>query len=95
MSKADRSTLPEIEKKKFLVPKCMPCGEFSATISQHVRGAANGTKTPLSAEQTIYLFLTDSKKILKYGQTVGQAWDELRSEDGFLRMSYTSENTLG
>lgn len=41
------------QKSPTGLPRLMarPCGEFSATIGQHVRSAANGTKTPLSAEQ--------------------------------------------
>merc|ERR1712087_442443 len=50
--RAPRSTLPEIEKKKFLVPGTMLCGEFKYIIHKHLNQSI-GESVP--SDQTIYL----------------------------------------
>ncbi|EER12614.1 autophagy 8i, putative [Perkinsus marinus ATCC 50983] len=39
VEKAERSDLPEIEKKKFLVPGTMLCGEFKYIVHKHITQA--------------------------------------------------------
>merc|ERR1712166_1181371 len=51
--KASHSNLPEIEKKKFLVPTTMLCGEFKYIIHKHINETA---QSPITADETIYLF---------------------------------------
>ena len=61
--KAARSGLPNIEKKKFLVPGTMLVGEFKYIIHKHINQCtsqgAGGSGGSIAADQTIYLF-TDS-----------------------------------
>lgn len=60
VEKAARSTLPEIDKKKFLVPGSMLCGEFKYIIHKHLTQQLAGTSDALSAEQTLYLFVRNT-----------------------------------
>ena len=60
VEKAARSTLPEIDKKKFLVPGSMLCGEFKYIIHKHLTQQLAGSAEALSAEQTLYLFVRNT-----------------------------------
>ena len=60
VEKSARSTLPEIDKKKFLVPGSMLCGEFKYIIHKHLQSQLSGGSDALSAEQTLYLFVRNT-----------------------------------
>lgn len=60
VERAARSSLPEIDKKKFLVPGSMLCGEFKYIIHKHLTQQLAGTSDALSAEQTLYLFVRNT-----------------------------------
>merc|ERR1712050_705410 len=83
-----RSSLPEIEKKKFLVPGTMLCGEFKYIVHKHLNAG-----TPLPSDQTIYLFVGSVSP--KTGALMSEVFEEHKGEDGFLYVSYSAENTLG
>jgi GABA(A) receptor-associated protein len=60
VEKSARSTLPEIDKKKFLVPGSMLCGEFKYIIHKHLQSQLSTGAEFLSAEQTLYLFVKNT-----------------------------------
>ena len=94
VEKAARSTLPDIDKKKFLVPGTMLCGEFKYIIHKHLQQqtqAAN--QAGISAEQTVYLFIKNTPP--RTGALMSELYEQSRDEDGFLYMQYSAENTLG
>ncbi|EER12113.1 autophagy 8i, putative [Perkinsus marinus ATCC 50983] len=97
VEKAERSDLPEIEKKKFLVPGTMLCGEFKYIVHKHITQAVeNGHERGIqgiSAEQTIYLFV--KKRTPRTGSMMSELYDAHKDEDGFLYLTYSAENTLG
>eukprot|EP00746_Dinoflagellata_sp_MGD_P130809 gnl/MRDRNA2_/MRDRNA2_64679_c0_seq2.p1 gnl/MRDRNA2_/MRDRNA2_64679_c0~~gnl/MRDRNA2_/MRDRNA2_64679_c0_seq2.p1 ORF type:complete len:122 (+),score=19.89 gnl/MRDRNA2_/MRDRNA2_64679_c0_seq2:74-439(+) len=88
--RAPRSTLPEIVKKKFLVPGNMLCGEFKYIIHKHIHQTSTSA---ISADMTIYLFVGNSSP--KTAALMSEVYDSYKADDGFLYMSYSSENTLG
>merc|ERR1719188_134697 len=88
--KAANSTLPDIDKKKFLVPGTMLCGEFKYIIHKHLSQNAGA---PLPSDQTIYLFVGSTSP--KTGALMSEIFDQHKGEDGFLYVSYSAENTLG
>jgi GABA(A) receptor-associated protein len=90
VNKASRSTLPEIDKKKFLVPGTMLCGEFKFIIHKHLQ---QQTSNSISAESTIYLFIKNTPP--RTGALMSELYEQQRDEDGFLYMQYSAENTLG
>jgi len=89
--KAERSDLPDIDKKKFLVPGTMLCGEFKYIVHKHVNQTA-GTSA-IAADQTIYLFVNSTTP--KTGALMSEIYDQYKAEDGFLYVIYSAENTLG
>eukprot|EP00927_Polykrikos_kofoidii_P069305 TRINITY_DN64714_c0_g1_i1.p1 TRINITY_DN64714_c0_g1~~TRINITY_DN64714_c0_g1_i1.p1 ORF type:complete len:149 (+),score=22.29 TRINITY_DN64714_c0_g1_i1:65-448(+) len=86
--RAARSDLPDIDKKKFLVPGTMLCGEFKYIIHKHI----NQTAT-IASDQTIYLFVHNTSP--KTGALMSEVYDQHKADDGFLYTTYSAENTLG
>ena len=106
VEKSARSTLPEIDKKKFLVPGSMLCGEFKYIIHKHLQSQLANSAESLSAEQTLYLFVKNtpprtgmwmnSQSCLIYvGALMSELYEAFKDPDGFLYMMYSAENTLG
>jgi GABA(A) receptor-associated protein len=107
VEKASRSTLPEIDKKKFLVPGSMLCGEFKYIIHKHLTQQLAGTSDALSAEQTLYLFVRNTPPrtgmflvtlictLRLIGALMSELYEAFKDPDGFLYMVYSAENTLG
>mmetsp|Transcript_64336 Transcript_64336/g.140035 ORF Transcript_64336/g.140035 Transcript_64336/m.140035 type:complete len:127 (+) Transcript_64336:88-468(+) len=88
--KALRSDLPDIDKKKFLVPGTMLCGEFKYIIHKHINQSASSA---IAADQTIYLFVGATSP--KTGALMSEVYAQYKADDGFLYITYSAENTLG
>ena len=83
--KDKKSTLPEINKTKFLAPGDLTLGQFLYVIRKRI---------DLSEKETLFLFINDS--ILATGsETIAKIYNEYKDEDGFLYLSYCNENVLG
>merc|ERR1719440_233097 len=89
--RAPRSTLPDIDKKKFLVPGTMIGGEFQYIIHKHINKNANSSMAP---DHTIYLFVSNTTTP-KSGALMSEIYDQYKADDGFLYITYSAENTLG
>ena len=79
-----KDSLPEIRKKKFLVPSQFSMGEFVATIRRWLL---------LTPEQAIFVFIENALPCIS--STIGEIYEQHKSVDGVLRMTYASENTFG
>mmetsp|Transcript_104228 Transcript_104228/g.304290 ORF Transcript_104228/g.304290 Transcript_104228/m.304290 type:complete len:123 (-) Transcript_104228:177-545(-) len=88
--RALHSHLPEMDKKKFLVPGSMLCGEFKYIIHKHLNKNEDGLVT---SDQTIYLFVHSTSP--KASSRMYELYDQYKDEDGFLYVTYSAENTLG
>merc|ERR1719162_2619137 len=84
--KAARSDLPDIDKKKLLVPGTMLCGEFKYVIHKHINQTGGAT---LASDQTIYLFMNHTAP--KTGQLMSEVYDLYKADDGFLYITYSAE----
>ena len=84
VEKLDKSTIYDIDKKKFLVP-----GDL--TVSQFVYVIRNRLK--LAQEDSIFIFVNNS--LPNSSSLVSQIYKEHKDEDGFLYVSYSGENTFG
>lgn len=82
--------LPEIAKRKFVVPGTMLCGEFKYMIHKHLAEALMGDS---KAEQTIYIFVNGLAP--KTSTPMLELYEKMRADDGFLYITYGAENTLG
>jgi len=86
--KAPRSDIPDLTKKKFMVPGMMNCGEFKYIVHQHIARTSR-----FAADQTVYLHVRNFSP--KTGKLMSELYNQYRSEDGFLHIAYSAENTLG
>lgn len=78
------STLPDIDKCKYLVPKDMNLGQFVYIIRKRIKLESNQA-----------LFVTINGVLGSPSTTIAELHDNQKDEDGFLYVVYTSENTFG
>ncbi|THG00326.1 hypothetical protein TEA_030050 [Camellia sinensis var. sinensis] len=84
VEKAERSDIPDIDKKKYLVPADLTVGQFVYVVRKRIK---------LGAEKAIFIFV---KNILPPTAAMMSAiYEENKDEDGFLYMTYSGENTFG
>ncbi|KAJ4975886.1 hypothetical protein NE237_000992 [Protea cynaroides] len=84
VEKAERSDIPDIDKKKYLVPADLTVGQFVYVVRKRIK---------LSAEKAIFVFV---KNVLPPTAAMMSAiYEENKDEDGFLYMTYSGENTFG
>jgi len=79
-----KDNIPDIRKKKFLVPSHFTMGEFVATIRRWLL---------LSPEQAIFVFINNVLPCTS--DTIAKIHEEYKSPDGVLRVTYAAENTFG
>ena len=84
VTKDDKSDLQELDKTKFLVPADLTVGNFLAIIRKRVT---------LRPEQGLYLTIDNTMPPTQ--ATMFVIYDEYKSEDGFLYVTYSGENTFG
>ena len=78
-------TLPDLLKKKMLLQPDMTMGQFSAYLSKELN---------ISPETALFLFTGNS--LVSPGSSVGMIYNQHKDkEDGFLYITYNSENTFG
>jgi GABA(A) receptor-associated protein len=75
---------PNIDKTKYLVPKDLTIGQFIYVIRNRMS---------LGAEKGLFLFVND--KIPYSTQYINEVYHTDRDADGFLYISYATENTFG
>ncbi|CAL0333929.1 unnamed protein product [Lupinus luteus] len=84
VERAEKTDVPEIDKKKFLVPADLTVGQFVYVVRKRIK---------LSSEKAIFIFV---KNILPPTAAMMSAiYEENKDEDGFLYMTYSGENTFG
>ncbi|KAH9733194.1 Autophagy-related protein 8f [Citrus sinensis] len=84
VEKAERSDIPTIDKKKYLVPADLTVGQFVYVIRKRIK---------LSAEKAIFIFVDNV--LPPTGAIMSTIYDEKKDEDGFLYVTYSGENTFG
>ncbi|KAK1438742.1 hypothetical protein QVD17_04552 [Tagetes erecta] len=84
VEKAERSDVPNIDKKKYLVPADLTVGQFVYVIRKRIK---------LSAEKAIFIFVDNA--LPPTGAIMSSIYEEKKDEDGFLYVTYSGENTFG
>ncbi|KAL6591692.1 hypothetical protein ACP70R_049764 [Stipagrostis hirtigluma subsp. patula] len=79
-----RSNLPEMEKRKYLVPRDMPVGQFIFILRSRLH---------LSSGTALFVFVNNT--LPQTASMMGSVYDSYKDEDGFLYMCYSSEKTFG
>ena len=82
--KADRSDIPDIDKKKYLVPADLTVGQFHYVIRKRIK---------LAPEKALFLFCSNS--IPPNAALMSTVYEEQKDEDGFLYIQYSGESTFG
>jgi GABA(A) receptor-associated protein len=78
------STIPEIDKNKFLVPKELNMSQFCHVVRKRMK---------LPPEQALFFFINNA--IISGSKSIGKLYSELADKDGFLYIVFSSENTFG
>ncbi|XP_018428454.1 PREDICTED: microtubule-associated proteins 1A/1B light chain 3C [Nanorana parkeri] len=77
--------LPLLDKTKFLVPQDLPMSQFINIIRNRM---------DLSATQAFYILIND-KTLASMSLTVSELYRDNKDEDGFLYMTYASQEMFG
>ncbi|XP_017617216.1 autophagy-related protein 8C-like isoform X1 [Gossypium arboreum] len=85
VEKAERSDIPDIDKKKYLVPSDLTVGQFVYVVRKRIK---------LSAEKAIFVFVKNTLPPTA-AALMSAIYEENKDEDGFLYMTYSGENTFG
>ena len=83
--RADTSDIALIDKHKYLVPAELIMGQFIFVIRRRLK---------LDAAKAIFLFV-NNQIIPPSHASLGELYEEYKSEDRFLYMTYSGENTFG
>ena len=79
-----KSDIPEIDKKKYLVPSDLTIGQFVYVIRKRIK---------LDAEKAIFLFINNT--LPPTSALLSQVYEQHKNEDGFLYVLFSGENTFG
>jgi GABA(A) receptor-associated protein len=82
--KADRTDIPTIDKKKYLVPSDLTVGQFVYVIRKRIK---------LAPEKAIFIFVDEV--LPPTAALMSAIYEEHKDEDNFLYVSYSGENTFG
>ncbi|XP_050780819.1 microtubule-associated proteins 1A/1B light chain 3C-like [Gopherus flavomarginatus] len=77
--------LPLLDRTKFLVSQNSFMSQFVITLR---------TRMSLTATQAFYL-LVNNKNLPSMGMTMGEVYRDHKDEDGFLYVTYASQETFG
>ncbi len=77
-------TLPDLEKKKYLVPMDLSVGQFIYIIRKQLR---------INAEKAIFVFVNNT--LPTTGMLMRELYAQHADKDGLIRMQYSSESTFG
>ena len=77
--------LPLIDKTKFLISKGISMSQFSAIIRDRMS---------LTPYQSLFLFINKASMV-NMATTFGELYQELKDEDGFIYVTYASQETFG
>ncbi|CDK28489.1 unnamed protein product [Kuraishia capsulata CBS 1993] len=82
--RAENSDIPEIDKRKYLVPRDLTVGQFVYVIRKRMK---------LPSEKAIFIFVND--KLPPTASYMSLVYENEKDEDGFLYVVYSGENTFG
>jgi|688.fasta_scaffold424955_2 GABA(A) receptor-associated protein len=80
----NQKDLPDIDKKKYLVPYDLTMGQFMYVIRKRIN---------LRPEEGLFLFINN--QIITYTSIIGHIYEYSKDPDGFLYVYYAKENIFG
>lgn len=85
LEKADTSQLPKVDKQKYLMQREITIGQFLYIIRQKIN---------IDQSESIFLLINNAT-IPSTGSSIGEIYDKLQDNDGFLYITYSSQQTFG
>ncbi|KAG8466324.1 hypothetical protein KFE25_002080 [Diacronema lutheri] len=82
--RAEKTDIPDIDKKKYLVPADLTVGQFVYVIRKRIK---------LSPEKAIFIFV--GNVLPPTAAMMSSVYEANKDEDGFLYITYSGENTFG
>jgi len=82
--KASSSSIPDIDKKKYLVPADLTMGQFVYVIRKRIK---------LPPDAAIFIFVNNS--LPPAAEIMAKIYKDAADEDGFLYVTYSGESTFG
>lgn len=84
VEQAAKTTLPDIDKKKYLVPSDLTVGQLVYVIRKRVK---------LRPDQAIFIFV--NKVLPPTAALLLDVYEQNKDKDGFLYVTYSGESTFG
>lgn len=91
---ANPLTLPAPRNVKFLVPEALTVAAFLRVLRRQLGEGDDDDDDALLPHQALYLY-TDGGALCMCSSTISNVYERYRNQDGFLYLSYMSENTFG
>ena len=85
LGKSDRSTITDINKHKFLVPKEMTIGQFIFSLRKMI---------DMNPADGLFLFINNSV-LPQTSSTFDEIYKKYKDRDGFLYIIYSGESVFG
>lgn len=82
--KNSKTSMSDLDKKKYLVPSDLTCGQFVYVIRKRLL---------LPPEKAIFLFINGSIPCTSH--TMISLYDQFKDNDGFMYIQYSDENVFG
>lgn len=84
VEKAEKSNIPDIDKKRFLMPSDQTVGQLVYMIRKRIK---------VGPEEAIFVFV---KNVLPpTAALISDVYEDHKDEDGYLYFTYSGENTFG
>ncbi len=83
--KKEGSDLPDIDRRKYLVPPNMPFSSFTMIIRKRLK---------LNSTKSLFLYVKD-KSLPAGNALLSELYQKHKDDDGFLYLEYMSENVFG
>lgn len=77
-------TLPDIDKKKYLVPSDLAFSQFIYVVRKRIK---------LEPDQALYIFINNT--LIPGSKTMAEVYREFAEPCGFIFASYSAESTFG
>ena len=83
--KDPKSSLPQINRYKYLIPGDLTLAQFMQVIRKKIK---------LAPEKAIFIF-TENNKLVKISEPLYSIYKQYKNTDDFLYLTYYEENTFG
>jgi GABA(A) receptor-associated protein len=82
--KSPASSIPDIDKKKYLVPSDLTMGQFVYVIRKRIK---------LAPDAAIFIFVNNT--LPPAAELMSKIYKDQADDDGFLYVTYSGESTFG